>query len=123
MNITSTEADFIHAALYDGGKIIAENSLVFDRIKFLAMPKPVIEQKISQISNTKYEITLSSKTFVKACTLEFPTTDVSLSDNAFDLIPGIEKTILCETMTGVDAKAISETMMLRYAGSLTTERT
>jgi len=123
MNITSTETDFFHAAFYDGEKILGGNNLVFDRIKFLSIPKPVIEQRISQISNTRFQITLSSKTFVKSCTIEFPTTGISLSDNAFDLVPGVEKTVLCETMPGVDSKVISETMTLRYAGSLTTERT
>ena len=122
MNIVFPENDFIYASLSDGYKIIADNSLLFDRIKFLAIPKPVIEQKISQISNNKFEITLSSKTFVKACTIEFPATDVSLSDNAFDLIPGIAKTVLCEVSGDTNAKEIIEKMTLRYAGSLTTEK-
>ena len=122
MRISSTQNDFLTAALYDGGKILAENNIVFDRIKFLAIPKPEIQHKISQISNAKFEITLSSKTFVKACTLEFPTTAVSLSDNAFDLVPGNKKTVVCEITGKADAKIIAKKMKLRYAGSLMTEK-
>ena len=78
--------------------LIANNKTIAEKNKFLCMPK-YLELKDANINieidrlNETYEITLTSQVLVKDLFLELNDTDLHLSDNYFDLIPGKAKKV------------------------------
>jgi len=120
MRINSSDWDFINARLLAGKEIIAENNLLFDRIKYLALPEPVIDKSIEQPSEKRFKIRLRSRTFVKGCTLSFGQWETELSDNCFDLVPAEVKTVICQTARKTALKSFNNKMKVRWVRSLKT---
>ena len=100
--------------------MVAGNNLVFDRIKFLAIPKALIKKNIKRISDNRFRIRLRSKCFVKACTLSFAKMDVALSDNGFDIVPGIENTVICQASQKIGIKEFASRIKVKSVGTLMT---
>lgn len=101
--ISSTEMDsllratgknkvFLHVEIRQKNRLLAENNLFFAKTKDLALPKPQIQYKITK-RNGIYEISLSSKVFVKDVFLDWPDDTGVFSDNYFSLLPDRPKII------------------------------
>ena len=121
LKITSTETDFLNARLLVGKEVIAGNNLLFDRIKHLALPKPSIGHSIEQVSSNEFKLTLRSESFAKGCTISFDGLEPALSDNAFDLVPGDDKTVVIRTASEMNTENLDAKLEIRTVRSLKTD--
>ena len=86
------------SSLECNGKVVSENKLYFNHVKFLKLQKPIIKTKIVKIANG-FEIELSTNTLAKSVYLSLPNGDDKFSDNFFDLMP--DKPVRIKTKTGL----------------------
>ncbi len=71
-----------------GDKELGQNLYYFTDFKNLKLEQPELSKSIAKISDTEYEITLSTKKLAKNLAFFTSKTDGFFSDNFFDLIPG-----------------------------------
>ena len=83
---------FLYVEIRKKNRLLAENNLFFAKTKDLVLPKPQIQYKITN-RNSVYEISLSSKVFVKYVFLDWPDDTGVFSDNYFSLLPHRQKII------------------------------
>ena len=92
-------------------EVIIKNEIVSDNITYFAEPKdielfqPEIAKSFTISEDGKSQLTLSSKTLVKDVFITVDGASLKLSDNYFDLLPNIDKTVFFE-MGDVDPSKI-----------------
>ena len=92
-------------------EVIVKNEIVSDNITYFAEPKdielfqPEVIKTFSISEDGKTQLTLSSKTLVKDVFITLDGASLKLSDNYFDLLPNIDKTVTFEAAE-VDASKI-----------------
>ncbi len=87
--------------LTSGNKILCENKFFFKDPKDLNLEKPDIKINV-QKNDDGYELTLTSDKFAKDVYLNFKNRDGFFTDNYFDLLPGVAKTIEYRTKNRID---------------------
>lgn len=95
---------FVLIELFDGEKILADNQLYFIEPKDIVLEKPEIEITAIKISNG-YELTIKSSKLVRNLFLDTPYSDVFITDNFFDLIPGKPKVVQLVTGLKIDTNS------------------
>ncbi len=65
-----------------------------EKMKYIMLPKPRIRMSLEKKDSTEYELKMVSNMFVKACEVRIKGVKADLSDNFFDLPPGLEKKVL-----------------------------
>lgn len=89
---------FLAASLYKGKKLVSQNTLFMERFKHIELPEPTFTVKTEAADTKKraFRITVSSPVFAKAVYLRLPSDlgRCSHSDNYFDLLPNMEKTVV-----------------------------
>jgi beta-mannosidase len=78
--------------LLDGERVLSRQLVFFDAAKRLALPATQVRSEWKEDSDG-FALTLSSDTLARDVWLLFGDLDVSVSDNAFDLLPGEPLTI------------------------------
>ncbi|MDX6082257.1 glycoside hydrolase family 2 protein [Xanthomonas campestris pv. incanae] len=78
--------------LFDGDKLLSREVVFFAAAKQLALPTATIDSQW-RADGDGYALTLSSKTLAREVWLSFGDVDATLSDNAFDLLPGEPLTV------------------------------
>ncbi|WOD43875.1 beta-mannosidase [Hwangdonia lutea] len=91
-------------------KIVSENITYFFEPKDLKLVKPEIIKTFSISKDGKTQLTLRSKTLVKDVFITLNGTSLKLSDNYFDLLPNMDKTISFETL-GIDKSKVEITSL------------
>lgn len=87
--------------LQAGGKILAENTYIFEDLKNLELEKPDI--KISAEADPDgYELKLTADRYAKNVYLSIDNASGSFTDNYFDLIPGRTKEVRFQTNQNVE---------------------
>ena len=86
------EKIFLHASVFQGDSLLAENNLFFAKPKKLALPHPEIKYTFQEDGRHTL-LTLSSPVFVRYVALLYPEDTGVFSDNYFSLLPGKSKTI------------------------------
>lgn len=94
-------------------KIVSDNNTYFVEPKDIKLLKPEIIKTFSTSKDGKSQLTLSSKTLVKDVSITLNGTSLKLSDNYFDLLPNIDKTISFDTLgfdkSKVEIKSLFDT--------------
>ena len=91
----NTQNHLVYIELKHNEKLIDTRTVLFEKPKDLQLDKINFYSKINTIKDG-YEIVLNSSVFIKSLFIETDF-DGKLSDNYFDLIPGIEKRITFKT--------------------------
>ncbi|NEL80252.1 MAG: glycoside hydrolase family 2 protein, partial [Xanthomonas perforans] len=78
--------------LFDGDKLLSREVVFFAPAKQLALPAARIDSQW-RADGDGYALTLSSNTLAREVWLSFGDVDATLSDNAFDLLPGEPLTV------------------------------
>jgi beta-mannosidase len=78
--------------LYEGDKPIGRAVVYFVAAKAFALPRPGLVSEISGRAGD-YTLTLKAKRLARSVWIGFGDTDVDVSDNAFDLLPGETATL------------------------------
>lgn len=97
-------------------EIKVKNKIVSDNITYFAEPKdielfqPEINKTFTVSDDGKTQLTLSSKTLVKDVFITIDGASLKLSDNYFDLLPDLEKTVTFES-SDVDPTKIKITSL------------
>ncbi|WP_330162964.1 glycoside hydrolase family 2 protein, partial [Xanthomonas translucens] len=78
---------FVVFELLDGARVLSRNLVFFDAAKHLHLPSPDIRTEL-RADGDGYALTLTSTTLAREVWLAFGDLDATLSDNAFDLLPG-----------------------------------
>ncbi|MBQ9141244.1 MAG: hypothetical protein IJX63_05550 [Lachnospiraceae bacterium] len=89
------EEAILYACIKGEGQIINENRYFFAPYKALKLKSPKIRYSVKMLSDTRAELILASDTFVwmlHVADME----GVEVSDNDFDLLAGMEKTVVIE---------------------------
>lgn len=84
------------------GEPVSRGMVYFDAAKSLVLPEPDLQAKIEKVGDG-YRVVVSAQKFARAVWLDFGDTDVQLSDNAFDLVPGEKVEIALHSDAGLDA--------------------
>ena len=82
----------LRSRVYEGGKMLSEHYKYFVPFKDLELSVPSFQKEIRK-TDTGYEITLETNTFVKSVFLTIEKPIGKFSDNFFDLLPGEKKII------------------------------
>ncbi|HSU18892.1 MAG TPA: glycoside hydrolase family 2 protein [Acidobacteriaceae bacterium] len=88
----SSDDSLARFVLSVSGTPIAERQIYFDHVKNLALPLPQI-QPIWSVTGGKTRLTLRSASLARNVWISFGDHDLQLSDNSFDLLPGIPVTV------------------------------
>ncbi|WLA07528.1 glycoside hydrolase family 2 protein [Xanthomonas translucens] len=83
---------FVVFELLDGARVLSRNLVFFDAAKHLHLPSPDIRTEL-RADGDGYALTLTSTTLAREVWLAFGDLDATLSDNAFDLLPGEPLTV------------------------------
>jgi beta-mannosidase len=84
------------------GHVVSRNLVFFDQPKNLKLPLPHIDAQLWQ-KGEGYALTLRSKALVRGVWVSFGDADVSVSDNAFDILPGQEVTLTVRSKATLDS--------------------
>lgn len=79
--------------LKEGGVVVSENKVYFAPVKYMELKKPEISVSVTE-TEKDFVFELMTDTLVKGLYVDFTDRDFILSDNFFDLIPGIGKKLL-----------------------------
>jgi len=82
--------------LLENGLLVSNNTLYFQPIKNIPLPKPEVKSEINQVDGG-FEIALSTNKLAKNVYLTIGDEPGFFSDNYFDLIPGQPVQIKLET--------------------------
>lgn len=82
----------IVAEILERGEVIHENHYFFAPYDKINVKKANVEMTLEQLEEDRYELTFSTDTFVWMMHME-QETDMELSDNNFDLVPGVERKV------------------------------
>lgn len=97
------------------GKQIADRAIYFDHVRNLQLPTATIEPVFSS-ANGRTRLTLRSASLARNVWISFAGHDVKLSDNSFDLLPGIPLTVDINTSVPLaDLQHSVQIMSLRDA--------
>ena len=88
---------FIYVSLKQQGEIIAENTYLLDVPKNLHIPKAKIEYQVTQQNENELMLKLTSSHFAKGIFIYLDDNNHFFSDNYFNMIPEMEKTIYIKT--------------------------
>jgi beta-mannosidase len=83
---------FLHVSIWQGDSLLTENMLFFAKTKDLVLPKPRLQYKITN-RNGQFEISITSKVFVKYVVLNWPDDTGIFSENYFSIMPNQHKMI------------------------------
>lgn len=83
------------------GQMVSRNVFMFDVTRDLALPSPQIQSEITG-ANAVYSVRLESRVLARHVYLSFGDTDVTLSDNYFDLLPNEPVTITLKSKARLD---------------------
>lgn len=102
--------------LFDGDKLLSREMVFFAAAKQLALPTATIDSQW-RADGDGYAFTLSSKTLAREVWLSFGDVDATLSDNAFDLLPGepltvhvTSKTALAQLQSALQVRDLASTL-------------
>ena len=95
---------FVLLELFDGEKLLADNQLYFFEPKDIDLEKPEVQMTAIKISNG-YELIFNSSKLVRNLFVDTPYSDVFLTDNFFDLIPGKPKVVQLVTGLKIDTES------------------
>jgi len=108
---TFTDAQLLHGAdprksvavfeLFAGGKRVSRNLVFFDAAKDLALPEPHIDARLARTDGS-YTLTLDSDKLAREVWVSFGGIDASVSDNAFDILPGQRVTVTIRSDADLD---------------------
>ena len=87
-----TDSVLLHCALQHRGGTLAEQNLYFRPVKDLALPPAAVEVRVVA-EQTSLAITVSCPMLVKTLCLETQAAEGHFSDNYFDLLPGVARTV------------------------------
>lgn len=113
-----TDAQLLHGAdphrtvavfeLLDHGKPLSRHLVYFGPAKDLALPDPDLRAELFADGRS---LTVSAKNFAREVWVDFGDLDASLSDDAFDLLPGERVTLQVDSKA--DAAALRKALQLR----------
>ena len=113
-----TDAQLLHGAdphrtvavfeLLDHGKPLSRHLVYFGPAKELQLPDPGLKAELSADGRS---LTVSAKNFAREVWVDFGDLDASLSDDAFDLLPGESVTLQVDSKA--DAAALRKALQLR----------
>lgn len=107
----------LYAKLVNERQTLSENVFYFAAPRDLELPVPDIRMEVTE-SGGKKRVTVSSAKLVKNIWLYLDKDDQShFSDNYFDLLPGISRTVELETGLGLDA--VKAQLAAWHVGSVT----
>jgi beta-mannosidase len=105
LGTASPDQTFLSLDLSINGATVSHNLLFFDTMRNLDLPsKPAVESHITK-TEEGYSITLRSPVLARNVFLSLDTcgdTNVQLSDNYFDLLPGESVTVVAKTTASLD---------------------
>jgi beta-mannosidase len=96
--------------LYDGDHPISRAIVYFAAAKSMALPEPGVVREITGSAGA-YTLTLKATRLARAVWIGFGDTDVDVSDNAFDLLPG--ETVTLTLKTAADFAALRRALTVR----------
>jgi len=94
--------------LLDGAHVLSRHTLYFDPAKALDLPDPGLQARLSPDGR---RLTVSARRLAREVWVDFGALDATLSDNAFDLLPGEQVTL--QVTSTATPQALREAMHLR----------
>jgi beta-mannosidase len=107
---TDAQHSFAVFDLSSGGKVISRNVYLFDVTRNLDLPSAQIKAELTG-SNGAYTLQLQSPVLARDVYLSFGDTDVSVSDNYFDLLPNEPITI--QLKSKADLEQVKRLLLIR----------
>ena len=107
---TDAQHAFAVFDLSSGGKLISRNVYLFDVTRNLDLPTPAIKSELTGTGG-KYSLKLESPVLARHVYLSFGDTDVSVSDNYFDLLPN--EPVVIQLQSKADAEQIKRILKIR----------
>ncbi|WHZ20374.1 MAG: Beta-mannosidase [Rhodanobacteraceae bacterium] len=87
--------------LLAGDRVVSRNLVFFDAAKNLVLPLPHIRAQLEK-TDDGYTLTLESDQLAREVWIAFGDLDASVSDNAFDILPGQRVTVTVRSKAGLD---------------------
>jgi len=100
-SVQDSSDQFLVVLLYEGDSLVSQNTLFMKRLIHMKLPDPTLrlETEVTGVDKRTFRITLASPVFAKAVRMRLPSDlgRCSYSDNYFDLLPNVDKTVLLKT--------------------------
>jgi beta-mannosidase len=106
----------IAGEIRQGGKVLARNTALFVAPRLLDLKRSPIRMRVTRVSDGKWKVTVSAPTYHHRLELSLPGALAFWSDNFFDLLPGVPRTIELSGVERVDAKKIRLRSLVHTAG-------
>jgi beta-mannosidase len=103
--------------LYDGDKPISRAVVYFAAAKAMPLPDPGVVSEIAGAAGD-YTLTLKANRLARAVWVGFGDTDVDVSDNAFDLLPG--ETVTLKLKSAADLATLKKALTVQTLYGATT---
>jgi beta-mannosidase len=91
--------------------VLAENTVFFTAPRHMELPHSPIESTLRKVAKGKYEIEYSARHFHHGVMLQIPGLAAKLSDNYFDLFPGVAHWVQVEVAEDVDYAQLNRLRM------------
>lgn len=104
---------FVQLSLYREGELLSENRVYFTPVKYMNLRKPEIRAEVCE-QEDKFELCFTTDVLVKSLFVDFKDYDFILSDNYFDLVPGMAYSVFLsrERAGGISAEELKEQLRL-----------
>lgn len=99
---TDAKASVAVYEFYEGDSLLSRRQVYFDATKALKLPATAIQSDL-QSDGDGYLLRLQSPVLARAVWIDFGAHDATLSDNAFDLLPGEPVTVKVQSKTHLSA--------------------
>jgi beta-mannosidase len=118
--IKDTAKEFFSVEFLAGDEAVSIATLFLESFKHVALPRPDLEVEITQVNATgrEFRIHIVSPVFAKNVYLHIPDTQLSYSDNYFDVLPKATKTVILTTDRKMSLREIKDLLVVN---SISTE--
>lgn len=99
----NTKTTGIYASVYSDGKLISEKTLLLGQEKDLTLPKAELKLE-KKIEKDSISVTVTADKFARMVNVSCDESMLPFSDNFFDLLPGMSKTVTIALDSSVEAE-------------------
>ncbi len=99
-----------------GGRVLARNTALFVAPRLLELKRSPVRLRVRLASGGRWIVTVSAPTYHHRVELSLPGAKAFWSDNFFDLLPGMPRTVELSGVERLDAKKIPVRSLVHTAG-------
>ncbi|HKZ45577.1 MAG TPA: glycoside hydrolase family 2 protein, partial [archaeon] len=104
---------FFFATLESDGTILCEDTRTIQEPKYLKLPAPRIEVKVTKVGSCKFHVQLESDVYSKAAWLNIDGHKAKFDDNFFDIIPQRPKAVEILLEKDIDVNDFKKSLVLK----------